>query len=50
MSIWGGGSGTVARNLGGGRLEVHTADGRKLAVHRNYMTVAAAPGREEAVR
>ncbi|MEU4513230.1 hypothetical protein AB0G05_27350 [Nonomuraea wenchangensis] len=44
VSIWGGGSGTVARNLGGGRLEVHTADGRKLAVHRNYLTVTAAPG------
>ncbi|MEV0996899.1 hypothetical protein [Nonomuraea sp. NPDC050202] len=34
----------MARNLGGGRLEVHTADGRKLAVHRNYLTVTAAPG------
>ncbi|MFI6634301.1 hypothetical protein ACIBI7_35930 [Nonomuraea fuscirosea] len=44
VSIWGGGTGTVARNLGGGRLEVHTADGRKLAVHRNYLTVTAAPG------
>ncbi|MEU4231068.1 hypothetical protein AB0F17_42825 [Nonomuraea sp. NPDC026600] len=44
VSIWGGGTGTVARNLGGGRLEVHTADGRKLAIHRNYLTVTAAPG------
>ncbi|TMR97287.1 hypothetical protein [Nonomuraea basaltis] len=43
VSIWGGGTGTVARNLGGGRLEVHTADGRKLAIHRNYLTVTAAP-------
>ncbi|MFI6536627.1 hypothetical protein ACIBHY_29545 [Nonomuraea sp. NPDC050547] len=44
VSIWGGGTGTVARNLGGGRLEVHTADGRKISVHRNYLTVTAAPG------
>ncbi|MET8006305.1 hypothetical protein [Nonomuraea glycinis] len=39
VSIWGGGSGTVAKSLGGGRLEVHTTDGRKIAVHRNYLTV-----------
>ncbi|WP_433513720.1 hypothetical protein ACQP2T_60920 [Nonomuraea sp. CA-143628] len=44
VSIWGGGTGTVARNLGGGRLEVHTTDGRKISVHRNYLTVTAAPG------
>ncbi|MEU4703360.1 hypothetical protein [Nonomuraea dietziae] len=44
VSIWGGGSGTVSRNLGGGRLEVHTADGRKLAVHRNYLTVTQGAG------
>uniref|UniRef100_UPI003F490728 hypothetical protein n=1 Tax=Streptosporangium sp. CA-235898 TaxID=3240073 RepID=UPI003F490728 len=43
VSIWGGSKGTVARNLGGGFLEVDTADKRKLRVHRNFLTVIARP-------
>ncbi|MER6830800.1 hypothetical protein ABT352_32740 [Streptosporangium sp. NPDC000563] len=41
VSIWGGGKGTVERNLGGGYLEVRTPEKRKLRVHRNYLTVEA---------
>ncbi|GHE31457.1 hypothetical protein GCM10017673_37740 [Streptosporangium violaceochromogenes] len=44
VSIWGGGRGTVSRNLGGGYLEIHTPDKRKLRVHRNYLTVTRRPG------
>ncbi|SDH67687.1 ADP-ribosyltransferase exoenzyme [Sinosporangium album] len=43
VSIWGGGTGTVAKNLGNGRLEVHTTGGRKIAVHRSYLTVTKTP-------
>ncbi|MEV7011662.1 hypothetical protein [Streptosporangium sp. NPDC051022] len=46
VSIWGGGRGTVSRNLGGGYLEVSTDDQRKLRVHRNYLTVTKRPNGE----
>lgn len=44
VRIWGGQTGTVERNVGGGKIEVLRADGKKVIVHRNYLTVIAAPG------
>jgi hypothetical protein len=41
VRIWGGQSGTVLRNVGGGKIEVQRADGQKVVVHRNYLTVTA---------
>ncbi|MFI9845124.1 hypothetical protein ACIHFD_49455 [Nonomuraea sp. NPDC051941] len=44
VRVWGGGRGTVVRNVGGGRLEVRLADGSLQRVHRNYLTVERSPG------
>jgi hypothetical protein len=46
VSVWGAGgtTGTVVRNLGGGRILIkRTSDGREVSVHRNYLTVQARP-------
>jgi hypothetical protein len=46
VSIWGAGgtTGTVERNLGGGRIAVkRSSDGKVISVHRNYLTVQARP-------
>jgi hypothetical protein len=44
VSIWGGATGTVLRNVGGGRLEVRRdGDDKPVIVHRNYLTVTARP-------
>ncbi|MGW2222863.1 hypothetical protein ACWCSD_48385, partial [Nonomuraea sp. NPDC001684] len=43
VSVWGGGHGTVVRNVGGGRLEVRMQDGSVQRVHRNYLTVQKRP-------
>lgn len=49
VRIWGGGSGTVVRNVGGGRIEVQRDDGRLVTIHRNYLTVTkSADGGEPA--
>jgi len=48
VRIWGGGSGKVVGNLGNGRIEVERAtDGKRIIVHRNYLTVTARPNGEE---
>lgn len=44
VRIWGGATGQVVRNVGGGRLEVDRADGQRVRVHRNYLTVIERPG------
>ncbi|MFG6197775.1 helicase-related protein [Nonomuraea sp. JJY05] len=44
VSVWGGGRGTVVKNVGGGRLEVRMEDGRLQRIHRNYLTVQKRPG------
>lgn len=47
VSIWGGATGTVVRNTGNGRLEVEREDGKRVLVHRNYLTVIERPDGEE---
>lgn len=44
VSVWGGGRGTVVKNVGGGRLEVRMQDGSVQRIHRNYLTVQKRPG------
>ncbi|MFC4014622.1 SNF2-related protein [Nonomuraea purpurea] len=43
VSVWGGGRGTVVKNVGGGRLEVRMQDGSVQRIHRNYLTVQKRP-------
>ncbi|MBG0818972.1 helicase-related protein [Planomonospora sp. ID82291] len=43
VTVWGGGRGTVVKNVGGGRIEVRMADGSVQRIHRNYLTVQARP-------
>jgi hypothetical protein len=43
VRVWGGGTGRVLRNVGGGRVEVERPDGRRDILHRNYLTVTARP-------
>lgn len=43
VKIWGGSSGHVIGNVGGGRIEVQKDDGSHVIVHRNYLTVTARP-------
>lgn len=47
VRIWGGQLGRVLRNVGNGKIEVERADGNKVIVHRNYLTVTARPNGEE---
>ena len=46
VRIWGGQLGKVLRNVGGGKIEVERQDGKKVIVHRNYLTVTARPNGE----
>lgn len=47
VRIWGGGSGKVVGNVGNGRIEVERdSDGKRIVVHRNYLTVTARPNGE----
>ncbi|MFC7723433.1 hypothetical protein [Nonomuraea recticatena] len=43
VRVWGGGRGTVVKNVGGGRIEVRLQDGSVQAIHRNYLTVEKRP-------
>lgn len=43
VRVWGGQSGKVVRNVGGGRIEIVRSDGSHVIVHRNYLTVVARP-------
>ncbi|WP_449061741.1 hypothetical protein [Planomonospora algeriensis] len=43
VTVWGGGRGTVVKNVGGGRIEVRMANGSVQRVHRNYLTVEKRP-------
>lgn len=43
VRIWGGATGRVVANLGGGRIEVEQSGGKHVIVHRNYLTVTQRP-------
>jgi preprotein translocase subunit YajC len=43
VRVWGGQSGRVVRNVGGGRIEIVRSDGTHVIVHRNYLTVTKRP-------
>ncbi|MEU4548788.1 helicase-related protein [Nonomuraea dietziae] len=47
VSVWGGGRGTVVKNVGGGRIEVRLQNGSVQQVHRNYLTVMKRPDGSE---
>lgn len=49
VRIWGGGSGIVERNDGGGYIIVNDGQGRHLRVRRNYLTVVRRPDGGEPV-
>ncbi len=43
VQIWGGRTGTVEKNIGGGFLQVRMKDGSVQRIHRNYLTVEQRP-------